>query len=159
MQINVQSSNSRDTLPRPILLHREREMKKASKPKNARPKSTGTNEARAKREWNARTKVRIGALLDQEIARVLASEQGIEERAMVGAQSAGDNEVDAKLADLESQELSELRAAKMRFARADFGRCELCEQWIEKKRIIALPIARTCMACARLAESSLAHRR
>ena len=133
-------------------------MKKLYKPKNSRQTAASTGDVRAKRDWNALSRVRIGVLLDQEITRVLASEHGIEERTKVGSQSAGDNEVDATLADLESRELNELHAAKLRFAQADFGRCELCEQWIEKKRIIALPTARTCIACAQLAESSLAHR-
>jgi RNA polymerase-binding transcription factor DksA len=127
-------------------------MKKASKSTKPRP-ATNTRSARTTRDWNARSKVRIGALLDQEIARITASELAIDERAIIGTQSAGDNEVDAKLADLESQELSELRAAKLRFARPDFGRCALCQRWIEKKRLLALPTARNCMACAKSSQS------
>jgi RNA polymerase-binding transcription factor DksA len=121
-------------------------MKKASKSAKTHP-ATSTRSARTTRDWNDRSKARMGALLDQEIARITASELAIEERAIIGAQSAGDSEVDAKLADLESQELSELRAAKLRFANSNFGRCELCKRWIEKKRLMALPTARTCITC------------
>jgi DnaK suppressor protein len=127
-------------------------MKKASKAPKTRPAS-GTRAERVTRDWNARSKVRMGAMLDQEIARVTASELAIDQRAIIGIQSAGDNEVDAKLADLESQELSELRAAKLRFAHIDFGRCELCKRWIEKKRLMALPTARTCMRCAKSSQN------
>jgi len=112
--------------------------------------------AREKCPWNARTKVKIGQMLDREIARLVASEKAIDQRTQVGAQSAGDNEVDASLADLEARELIDLQSAKLRFGRADFGRCALCEQWIEKQRLLALPSARTCVACAHLAASTLA---
>jgi|GEM_PF-5102646 len=112
--------------------------------------------ARVKRPWNARTKVAIGRMLDQEIARLTASEKAIDQRTRVGMQSAGDNEVDASLADLEARELTDLQSAKLRFGRHDFGRCALCEQWIEKQRLLALPSARTCVACAQLTASALA---
>ena len=126
-----------------------------AKPGSKAGTSAGS-ETRAKRPWNARTKVKIGRMLDQEIARLIASEKAIDQRTRVGAQSAGDNEVDASLADLEARELNDLQVAKLRFARYDFGRCALCEQWIDPSRLLALPSARTCVNCAHLAASALA---
>ncbi|MBS2028688.1 MAG: TraR/DksA family transcriptional regulator [Deltaproteobacteria bacterium] len=52
-----------------------------------------------------------------------------------------------KLADTERKELTEIDAALERIANHQFGVCEGCGRSIPKRRLEALPEARTCVAC------------
>lgn len=53
----------------------------------------------------------------------------------------------------EGQILDEARAALARMDDGTFGRCAVCAKMIAVGRLKALPYARTCIACARAAET------
>lgn len=44
--------------------------------------------------------------------------------------------------------LRDVNAALEKISRGTFGKCENCENEIEKERLFALPEARTCLKCA-----------
>ena len=46
--------------------------------------------------------------------------------------------------------------ALARLEAGEYGRCEICEQWIAKARLEAVPHARNCIACQRAAEEEVA---
>jgi RNA polymerase-binding transcription factor DksA len=48
----------------------------------------------------------------------------------------------------EAQELQETQAALDRIERGIYGRCEQCGGAIGRQRLLALPTARFCIACA-----------
>jgi DnaK suppressor protein len=70
-----------------------------------------------------------------------------EERTDAGAQ-----EVEVGLINNQQHLLAEVIAALDRIDCGDFGVCEACGRKIPKARLDALPYARTCIRCARVAK-------
>lgn len=58
----------------------------------------------------------------------------------------------AKLDNVERRLLDEIDAAQSRLAAGTFGICERCAKFIALARLRALPAARLCIACERVAE-------
>jgi DnaK suppressor protein len=63
-----------------------------------------------------------------------------------------DTEVAISLLGTERGLLDECEAALTRIEQGTFGACEKCSKPIAKHRLMALPYARTCVACSRTAE-------
>ena len=63
-----------------------------------------------------------------------------------------DGEVALSLLGNEREILDECRLALERIENGKFGVCETCSQPITKHRLMALPYARACVACARAAD-------
>jgi DnaK suppressor protein len=53
-----------------------------------------------------------------------------------------------RLDDREREELEAIDQALARIETADYGRCTLCGKLISEGRLLALPIATTCVECA-----------
>lgn len=58
----------------------------------------------------------------------------------------------ARLDEAEVRELSEIEAAIERLDAGAYGRCEICGGPIASGRLLALPEARICIACAQIGE-------
>ena len=52
-----------------------------------------------------------------------------------------------KLGDTERRELEEVTLSLEKLQRGDYGRCEVCSEFIPKPRLEALPTARLCVSC------------
>lgn len=78
-------------------------------------------------------------------------------REPIAASTEGDEEVARGVLTSEEELLAEVRAALARFEAGTFGRCEACGRSIGKRRLTAVPYARHCIGCARVAESSDSH--
>lgn len=64
----------------------------------------------------------------------------------------GTQEVETGLIANEANLLREVNAALGRIDAGSFGRCETCSKVIAKTRLEAIPYARQCIRCAKLAE-------
>lgn len=64
----------------------------------------------------------------------------------------GPNEVEVGLITHESNLLAEVTAALGRIDAGTFGRCETCGKKIAHTRLEAVPYARQCIRCARVAQ-------
>lgn len=71
----------------------------------------------------------------------------------VSASTEGEEDVARTLLLTEEQILAETQAALARLKQGTFGHCECCGHVISKKRLEAIPYARLCIRCARLAET------
>jgi len=71
-----------------------------------------------------------------------------------GASAGVAAEVLATLGSSERRLLDEIDAAHSRLAAGTFGTCERCGQCIALARLRALPAARLCIACERVAEGA-----
>jgi len=60
----------------------------------------------------------------------------------------------AKLGSSERHLLDDINAAQSRLAAGTFGICERCGKFIALARLRALPAARLCIACERVAEGA-----
>ena len=63
------------------------------------------------------------------------------------AVEAGAMELLVKLGDTERRELEEVTLSLEKLQRGDYGRCEVCSEFIPKLRLEALPTARLCVSC------------
>ena len=54
-----------------------------------------------------------------------------------------------RLDEVERAEIQEIRAALVRIERGSYGICEGCGERIDPGRLEAIPVARSCLACAR----------
>jgi DnaK suppressor protein len=63
-------------------------------------------------------------------------------------------EFNLELLQRDEATLGEIEEALERVANGKFGQCEACEGWIPKERLRALPYARNCVKCQRVAEEN-----
>ena len=60
---------------------------------------------------------------------------------------AGNDEVNCQLAELESDELSQIERALVKLKKGNYGTCESCEKKIPVGRLHALPYSIFCISC------------
>jgi len=60
---------------------------------------------------------------------------------------AGNEEVNCQLAELESDELSQIERALVKLQKGTYGSCESCEKKIPVGRLHALPYSTFCISC------------
>lgn len=65
-------------------------------------------------------------------------------------------EVTLGLLEQNESVIREVMEALGRLESGAYGRCEICEQWIAKARLEAVPHARNCIECQREAEEEVA---
>jgi RNA polymerase-binding protein DksA len=65
-----------------------------------------------------------------------------------------EEEMTLTLLESEEQLFEEINTALARIDDGTFGTCEVCHRPIAKKRLEALPFARTCIRCARASEAA-----
>lgn len=63
-------------------------------------------------------------------------------------------EVTSQMAEVEGRELVQIEEALQRFAEKTYGHCVECDKPVPLARLQALPYARFCIECQRLAEKS-----
>ena len=69
-----------------------------------------------------------------------------------GPEDGGDGfsqEISLELLQRDENTLREIMSALDRVEEGSFGRCEMCEKWIRKTRLNAVPFARNCIDCQR----------
>ncbi len=64
-------------------------------------------------------------------------------------------ELSLELLERDENTVREVMGALDRVGDGSFGRCELCEKWIGKLRLNAVPFARNCIECQRQQENGL----
>jgi len=69
------------------------------------------------------------------------------------AESSYTKEFLLSLSDAEREQLFQIDAALKRIERKEFGRCQMCQKEISKKRLNALPWTPYCIECQEKAES------
>lgn len=70
------------------------------------------------------------------------------------ALDAAQDEISAKLAEVEQQEIANIDAALERMRSGTYGRCEDCRGTIPLGRLNAVPFATTCIECQRAREAN-----
>ncbi|MBI2521054.1 MAG: TraR/DksA family transcriptional regulator [Bdellovibrio sp.] len=58
-------------------------------------------------------------------------------------------EVVDHLDSIERQELAQIEAALRRIKDQEYGLCQVCQEEISEKRLLAIPYATTCLNCSR----------
>ncbi|WP_436717277.1 TraR/DksA family transcriptional regulator [Roseiconus lacunae] len=67
------------------------------------------------------------------------------------------SELNSQLLEVESRELTAIDEAIERLNRGEYGTCETCQKPIPLTRLRAVPHARECIECHRLAEKRRSH--
>ena len=102
-------------------------------------KETILSEIREKTEIHGVNKTEIGDAIDS----------SVEEQ---------DRELDLLLQEREQTRLEGIEIALKRIESDDFGYCDECGEEISKKRLLAVPLARTCINCqSNIERNRLAH--
>jgi RNA polymerase-binding transcription factor DksA len=102
----------------------------------------------------------LAARLDQNLARDQRVLMHLEEPDMPGGslpsteaeENDGLHEVEVGVIATETQLLAEVTAALRRIEAGTFGWCETCGRPVSRRRLDAVPYARQCIRCARVAE-------
>jgi RNA polymerase-binding transcription factor DksA len=62
-------------------------------------------------------------------------------------------ELSLELLERDENTVREIMDALERVKDGTYGKCEVCEKWIRKTRLSAVPHARNCIDCQRAAEA------
>jgi len=106
------------------------------------------------RHFEAQLKMLLGAL-EGDIHTLQAGALGDGQR----SETQGDEgegyaaEFSLELLQFDEKTAGEVREALARVADGSYGRCELCERWLLKERLRAMPHARRCVACQKATET------
>ena len=75
----------------------------------------------------------------------------VDNHADIGSDSFA-QEFSLELLERDGETLGQIDEALDRIEKGTFGRCPLCNNWIRKERLKAMPYAKNCISCQREAE-------